>query len=585
MNLFGGFDDDLDNFAQYVDEEEGEEDEDEEPQGEEVSARKASFESDDESEPKPGGLTRLFRSFDKRRKKRNRKAESEPPQQQQQLQQHPQQGYNLQPQSSHNLIPTETNAPPLYIPESRPVISHMKRPQSTLSKNRDPPSLIIPSGNRSRSVPDYRTYNVPKSTLPKIGSFDLNIDTIPYSPDEDIESHTDEDRIILSNPSWKSSTDTVSTALVPYATGGVELIDNASASRRSDAMQVSSLNLQASWDRRLERKDIYHKQYVPSGQELAELQELEEYLGIFSAKTKHRFAVLWRQLVPPLDAVRQRVERRNTLQTQHSTSSMSDLSSVTNFRPQGKSKAASSYSIVLKRGSIQFEEYQDFQCELILLTRGFVVARPNFQFIPRLQAGDMWTSVVQVQPTNPLSITLSCTSRSASSHLTLTQLKQQQQYGCYTYEISCATPQEQAAWLEALRRLVVQAHDAAGTNEKEMGGVGWQYRLVYVPFFTEAVTGNPIQKDKILAGSTGHVDLNAVDSYNSYAPLHYATRANHIRVMTFLLDAGADVHVGDGYGRTPMYYGEFLGKNQIECYVLAINISHTMRYALSSTCS
>jgi hypothetical protein len=161
-----------------------------------------------------------------------------------------------------------------------------------------------------------------------------------------------------------------------------------------------------------------------------------------------------------------------------------------------------------------------------------------------------------VQPTNPLSITLSCTSRSTSSHLTLAQLKQQQHYGCYTYEISCETPQEQASWLEALRRVVVQAHDSAGTNLKEMGGLGWQYRVVYVPFFTEAVTGNPVKKEKILAGSTGHIDLNALDSFNSYAPLHYATRANHVRTMRFLLEAGADVHVGDGYGRTPMYYGE-----------------------------
>lgn len=56
----------------------------------------------------------------------------------------------------------------------------------------------------------------------------------------------------------------------------------------------------------------------------------------------------------------------------------------------------------------------------------------------------------------------------------------------------------------------------------------------------------------------GQADLNALDTYNSYAPLHYATRANHVRVMRFLLEAGADVNVGDGYGRTPMYYGRLI---------------------------
>ena len=215
----------------------------------------------------------------------------------------------------------------------------------------------------------------------------------------------------------------------------------------------------------------------------------------------------------------ERANQRQSMQRQSSSSSMSTISSVTNRPPNnasggaagadGNANNAAFYSIVLKRGPIQFEQYQDYFSEWILLTRGFVVARPNFQFIPRFQAGDLWTSVVQVQPANPLSITLSCTSRTTSSHLTLTQLKQQQQYGCYTYELSCETPQEQASWLEALRRVVIQAHDSAGTNEKEMGGLGWQYRVVYVPFYTEAVTGNPIQKEKILAGSTGHVDLNA----------------------------------------------------------------------------
>ena len=232
------------------------------------------------------------------------------------------------------------------------------------------------------------------------------------------------------------------------------------------------------------------------------------------------------------------------------------------FNYKNKKISSTPCSIILKRGPIQFQEYQDYQCEWILLTRGFVVARPNYQFIPRFQAGDLWTSVLQVQPNNPLSITLFCTSRATSTHLTLAQIKQQQHYGCYTYEISCETPQEQASWLQALRRVIVQAHDAAGTHEKEMGGLGWQYRLVYVPFFTEAVTGNPISKDKILAGSTGHdvMDLNSLDVYNSYAPLHYATRANHVRVMRFLLEAGANVHVGDGYGRTPMYYGKCISE-------------------------
>ena len=473
----------------------------------------------------------------------------------------------------------------------------------------------------------------PESTsIANFQSFDLDIDTIPVSPrmapispftqdaalqaidddnnnnynasdrnmyeDEDIYFYQDEEpmrpMMLTRNPSWKSATSMVdsvqaeqasSTIMVPHnSSGSVEIVEhrggtgnhhhttNANANSTNTNMTLALLQRQGSWTRRLNRRDIYQRHYVPSKQELEEIKELEGYLGVFSSTTRQRFAGLWQQLVPPLaDSSISKRSRRNLLERQSSTSSVSSLSSYTQQQQLQQLQLKSThgnqafYSIVIKRGPIQFEQYQDYQCEWILLTRGFVVARPNFQFIPRFQAGDLWTSVVQVQPTNPLSITLSCVSRntalSSSNHLTLTQLKHQQQYGCYTYEVSCETPQEQASWLEAVRKLVIQAHDSAGTNEKEMGGMGWQYRVVYNPFFSEAVTGHPIQKDKILAGSTGHVDLNDLDSYNSYAPLHYATRANHVRVMRFLLEAGADVHVGDGYGRTPMYYGTL-------CYVV-----------------
>jgi len=574
---------------------------------------------------------------------------SAPPlQQQQQQQQLTAPTTSLQRHSSLSLLPLQ---------------SLQKQQQQRIEK---PPLFSVPSGSpteiscstnqlshreRSSHLSEqtnntYRMYNQPMksaTTLPRMGSFNLDIDTISadnndiennkiavISDDDDtadlpvesidgIECEEEDDYITpRRESSWKTLSTSASVAASGFVNGptttdsnrtemvtafsiheeaeeeeeadriqSVEIVDHASCTggsansylygeayyqHKNDALALSTtgslMRRQASWDRRLGRSDVYNRNYLPSRNELEELQELEAYLGIFSTTTKHRFAALWKHLAPSIeDAVvaatmQQRQSRNNNeslqlLRSQGSTSSMSTLSSTTNHL-QIRNNNTPGHSIVLKRGLIQFEQYQDFQSELILLTRGFVVARPNYQYIPRFQAGDLWTSVVQVQPTNPLSITLSCTSRATtSSHLTLTQLKQQQQYGCYTYEISCETPQEQASWLDALRKVVIQAHDSAATNEKEMGGLGWQYRVVYVPFFTEAVTGNPIQKEKILAGSSGHIDLDVLDSYNSYAPLHYATRANHVRVMQFLLEAGADHQVGDGYGRTPMYYGMY----------------------------
>ena len=50
--------------------------------------------------------------------------------------------------------------------------------------------------------------------------------------------------------------------------------------------------------------------------------------------------------------------------------------------------------------------------------------------------------------------------------------------------------------------------------------------------------------------------INALDTYNKYAALHYATRNDHVDAMRFLLQAGADANVVDGDGNTPLYYGK-----------------------------
>lgn len=561
-------DEELDNFVQYVDE-----DSEESSSGE---VHQVSFDSQDFSEER-GGVKGLL--FGKRRKRKQQQRQSSATKQQQRRPFQEQ-----QPLPKRNAAKTLSEQRPQALSQSALVVADASNFTRQFSS-------AEPQQPSSQSTMQFYQNNVDplpsltSNTLSRLGSLrsiELEIETVPDSPRMerlspftqdgaflDTESAEGGSRLITRNPSWRSSSadasvrlscqndqEQYSTAMVPYPTRRIEVVDSCSSSTTSSALQRHD-----SWRGRLDRRDIYHRHYIPSRQELEELKELEEYLGVYSSKTRHRFSALWQQLVPPLDVAAKWENRRDLLQSQLSASSISSRSAIISNALQVQSPKQVSnnhayYSIILKRGHIQFEQYQDYYCEWIVLTRGFVVARPNFQFIPRFQAGDLWTSVVQVQPTDPLSITMTCTSRASSDHLSLTQLKQQQQYGFYTYELSSETPQKQAAWLEALRRVVIQAHDMAATHEKEMGGLGWQYRVVYNPFYTEAVTGNPIQKDKILAGSTGHIDLNALDSYNSYAPLHYATRANHARVIRFLLEAGADVHVGDGYGRTPMYYGK-----------------------------
>ena len=555
VNLFAslgggirGDDDDLDSFVQYVGEGDDDEDDGHDDDhnnfidfqgGEEIydlGPRKVSFESDDElAAPRKGegGLRRFFRSFERRQNnKQNATSIAACTNQNTQQHVHQESPSNLPFRSSQQVIArTPREAFPLQRPQSKPARNHhhvqgdnhdgnlvMEHTNLSTIHSGDFQDHHNPS-KRSRSMPDS-SYN--ESILHRMGSFEVEIDTIPDSPRQTpsiipfTEENFDEENLLpgkegenhntkqsrdilaITNDNKHNSNIEVSTAMVPYATGGVQLLDQESSTlcMSSSVRPGNQIDRQDSWDRRLARKDIYDRHYVPSRKEIEELQQLEDYLGIFSTTTKHRFSSLWRELVPSLESARDRSNRQHSMQYRSSTSSMSSISSTTyHHHPPGNggnvNSETVSFSIVLKRGPIQFEEYHDYFSEWILLTKGFVVARPNFQYIPRFQAGDLWTSVVQVQPkpSNPLSISISCTSRATSSHLTLAQLKQQQRCGYYTYEMSCETPHEQATWLEALRTLIVSAHDRAGTKEKERGGVGWQYRVIYVPFYTEAITG------------------------------------------------------------------------------------------------
>ena len=291
----------------------------------------------------------------------------------------------------------------------------------------------------------------------------------------------------------------------------------------------------AYWNARLARKEIYSKRYRPTNPEQEEMTTLEEWLGIPEArKSRNKTVVVqqWMQLHPS-----------------------AALAASQNSPP----------SIVLKRGPVAWSSQKD--CELILLTRGFVLARRVFAYIPRFQLGDLWTNVEKVTPTGLNSFAIVC-------GVTMK-----------TLEFQCETTSEQQAWMNALRVVVLQSytHSALSNGATAAGGavmasssqsqrllhnnmspeyqpndeeddnpfpLGWQYKLVQTPWFSEAVTGQ-VRLDSNMLDQMDNRNLNELDSYNQCAPLHYATSFNHVDAMRFLLQAGADPNLVDGVGRTP----------------------------------
>jgi hypothetical protein len=139
------------------------------------------------------------------------------------------------------------------------------------------------------------------------------------------------------------------------------------------------------------------------------------------------------------------------------------------------------------------------------------------------------------------------------------------------------------AWWDALRTIVIQYHEYHLTCTD----LGWQYRYVFTPYFTMAVTNllsdsldcptthvttnnspttdtnapfeSPVDLSLPLAlPNVTHddyaPDINAIDKYNGLTALHYAVKLNHAPAVSTLLEMGANPNVADANGHSPMYW-------------------------------
>jgi uncharacterized protein YdaU (DUF1376 family) len=197
------------------------------------------------------------------------------------------------------------------------------------------------------------------------------------------------------------------------------------------------------------------------------------------------------------------------------------------------------HSIIAKRGNLVWE---DNDCDLVLFTDGLLLLYRNASaFNPlakRYEFCHMWKDVklcylegnsVVIDIQDGTSIKLSPESSSS---------------------------EDADDWMKALERIVIEYTIHNPSSEKLTDEVGWQYNLVRKPAFSAAVSG-----DVSIMGEIQ--DVNALDEYNSYAPLHYALQHEtcNLEIIEKLLDAGADPNLEDNEGRTPMYFAE---KNSLD---------------------
>lgn len=256
---------------------------------------------------------------------------------------------------------------------------------------------------------------------------------------------------------------------------------------------------------RMNREEVFSRRYHPSSNELKELQELATNLGMTSS-----------------------------LPTFSSTSA-SNLYRLLD----------GTHSIVLNRAPIG---YNDRECELILLTDGFVLAYRDigaFNFLgSRYETCHLWDSVDHVTTAKVGRLTISLEDRKEKD-LDL---------------VASSEGPNIRTWFSYIEKVLVSSvmNDPASKIPKDE--IGWQYRVIHKPAYSAAVLG-----DLTLMGNPSDPtkDLNTTDDYNESTPLHYAMQANPCDaiIIEALLRYGADPNKPDGDGRTAMYFAQ---RNQLD---------------------
>jgi hypothetical protein len=265
------------------------------------------------------------------------------------------------------------------------------------------------------------------------------------------------------------------------------------------------------WKERLTRDEVFSKHYHPSREETLELNGMADHLGL--APSTGFFGM----------------GKRMSMQIGMGAQVTEDMHALF----YGGS------SILLKHGPVQWEGKA---CALLLLTDGFVLTYSNFNanniLEKRYETCQLWTSVDFCETFNPMTFCI------------------QLQKNGERYEFK---PFEEEGdnvdtWMKALEGVLI--HHAMHRATQFTETLGWQYQRIRRPAFTAAVTGNL----DVLGELEPPTTINRLDSYNHYAPLHYAVlqETPNANVIQALLQAGADPNLADADGRSAMYYGTYL---------------------------
>lgn len=336
----------------------------------------------------------------------------------------------------------------------------------------------------------------------------------------------------------------------------------------------SNMSTTTSWS---ERPELYSKHFRPSRSEAAVLEEIAQDLDVYanlnntgggapaSNDNKDDGGGLFGFLTGGATSNSEEPSITTSDQQQLSIQTQWDL--LVSGKNSYKTRTWP-ISILLKKGNVIYHDNNsNHDCELFLFTRGFLLAIRDAQgasggffglgskaaLSPMGSA--LWTDIHCIHTTPSQSLVLTCAAGSDDTNEAI------------NFEI-VPSLDELDSWKQELQTAAIQAHQNLKTTA--IHSLGWQYKLIQTPWFTEAITNNDRNNQPFEDDSEGQemrlhnednndsqAFLNQLDEYHGLAPLHYAVRLHHANAIRALLEAGANPNLPDKEGKSPMYYGTF----------------------------
>lgn len=258
-------------------------------------------------------------------------------------------------------------------------------------------------------------------------------------------------------------------------------------------------------ERLYEREEVYSHRYKPTLEEQAEVDHIFKTTVTRNGSTSGLFSYFTSNNTNPVSKSTEETPEYflNLLCNQQQTE-------TTSF-PK---------SILLYRGKLSLES---LYVEMLLFTHGLVIRTAADKSSKRKKWGIYKDAIVWRDQTVVLE------SNQQDTVSTTFQLHSNGN----TLHFLCPSPVQQQEWVQALGQVLLEN---AVRRQKTLS-LGWQYHIVQTkPAFVLAVQG---KLSKAFHHSTiTEAQVQELDSFNGYTPLHYAVQLHHVEATRILLQQG-----------------------------------------------